>query len=420
MRKRTKIQMAIVLGCAVMLSLGLTFGKTGSEADALNWDVVDRGEVRETIQASGEIQARTRVNIGTNVAGEITELLVKDGEYVQAGQLLVRIDPERLRQQLSQAEALLESARKDAARLDAARRLAGETYQRTDALFHQGLVSVEADRQAKIAMESAEFTAQSARANVAQNEANVAAMRDGLTKTEIRSPIVGRVTSLRAEKGEMAIPGTSNLPGAVLMVVSDMTDTCAEIKVNENEVVRLKVGQPAQVSVEPLPDRIFRGTISEIASAAEATGQDANMYKVKVFLNVTDRDMALLRPGMSARAVILTADANNAVRVPLQSVLEREGSMEDARKQGLFVPQTRSVVMVANKDGKVDEKTVTLGIADSQYYEVQRGLAQGDKVITGPLRKLRDLKDKADVTLHHLSDSQEERKQREQERHAAK
>jgi HlyD family secretion protein len=420
MRTRTKIQMAIVLGCVVMLSLGLTFGKTGSEADALNWDVVDRGEVRETIQASGEIQARTRVNIGTNVAGEITQLLVKDGEYVQAGQLLVRIDPERLRQQLSQAQALLESARKDAARLDAARRLAAETYERTGALFHQGLVSVEADRQAKIGMESAEFTAQSAHANVSQNEANVAAMRDGLTKTEIRSPIVGRVTSLRAEKGEMAIPGMSNLPGAVLMVVSDMTDTCAEIKVNENEVVRLKVGQPAQVTVEPMPDRIFRGTISEIASAAEATGQDANMYKVKVLLNVTDHDMALLRPGMSARAVILTADTKNAVRVPLQAVLEREGSMEEARAKGLFVPQTRSVVMVANKDGKVDEKTVTLGIADSQYYEVQSGLSRGDKVITGPLRKLRDLKDKADVTLHHLSESQTDRKQRGEQEQSAK
>ncbi len=415
MRTPTKIKGAIVLGCAGLLSLGLTFGKTGNEADALSWDSVGRGEVRETIQASGEIQAGTRINIGTNVAGEITELYVKDGQYVQPGQVLVRIDPERLRQQLSQAEAMLQSAGKDAQRLDAARRIAEESYERTDALYRQGLVSVEQFRQARLSKESADLTTESARANVTQNEANVAAMRDALTKTEIRSPIVGRVTALRAEKGEMAIPGMSNLPGAVLMVVSDMTETCAEIKVNENEVVRLKVGQQAQVTVEPLPDRVFQGTIHEIASAAEATGQDANMYKVKVLLRVTDRDMAILRPGMSARAVILTADVRDAVRVPLQSVLEREGSMDDARARGLFVPQTRSVVMVAGKDNKVRERAVSLGIADSQYYEVRSGLSTGDKVITGPLRKLRDLKDAAGVTLHRLSDAQADLEKRKQE-----
>lgn len=414
MLTKTKIQGAIVLGCVGLLSLGLTFGKTGNEADTLSWDLSDRGEVRETIQASGEIQAKTRINIGTNVAGEITELPVRDGQYVQAGQVLVRIDPERLRQQLSQADAILESARKDAERLDAAKRLALESYQRTQALFRQGLVSVEAERQAKLANESAELTSESARANIAQNQANVAAMRDGLTKTVIRAPITGRVTALRAEKGEMAIPGVSNLPGAVLMVISDMTETCAEIKVNENEVVRLKLGQPAQVIVEPLPDRVFKGSIFEIASAAEATGQDANMYKVKVLLHVTDRDMQLMRPGMSARAVILTAEVKGTVRVPLQAVLEREGSPEDARAKGLFVPETRSVVMVFKK-GVLQERVVTLGIADSQYYEVRSGLAAGDQIVTGPLRKLRELKDKAAVTLRRMSDSQADIDLRKQE-----
>ncbi len=412
MRARTKILSAIVLGCLVLLSMGLTFGRTGNSADALSWDSVDRGEVRETIQASGEIQAKTRINIGTNVAGEITELLVRDGQYVEAGQILVRIDPERLRQQLSQAKAILESARKDAARLDAAGTLAADSYRRMEALFRQGLVSVEEYRQSKLAKESAEFTAESARANIAQNEANVAAMRDGLTKTEIRAPIDGRVTALEAEKGEMAIPGTSNLPGAVLMVISDMTDTCAEIRVNENEVVRLKVGQPAQVTVEPLPDRVFQGRIYEIASAAESTGQDANMYKVKVLLNVDERNKALLRPGMSASAVILTSDVGDAVRVPLQSVLERDGSLADARAKGFFVPQTRSVVMVVNDD-RAHERAVTLGIADSEHYEVRSGLSNGDKVVTGPLRKLRDLKDNQAVTLRRISDSQAEMEEKE-------
>jgi HlyD family secretion protein len=414
MRTKTKIQVVVLIGCVVLLCMGLTFGKTGSEADALQWDAIGRGEVREMIQASGEVQAGTRINIGTNIAGQITDLLVKDGQYVQPGQVLVRIDPERLRQQLSQAEAMVDAARKDAKRLEAAQRLAAENYQREDSLYRQGLVSVEEDRQAKLAKESAKLSAESARANVAQSEANAAAMRDDLTKSVIRAPIAGRVTALKAEQGEMAIPGMSNLPGAVLMVVSDMTQTCAEIKVNENEVVRLKLGQPAQVTVEPLPDRVFHGTIYEIASSAETEGQDANMYKVKVLLHAAEPEMALLRPGMSAQAVILTAAAKKAVRLPLQAVLERDGSLDDARAKGLFVAESRSVVMVANK-GKVQERTVSLGIADSQYYEVKSGLAVGDKVITGPLRKLRDLKDKASVTLRRQSDAQTEQEQRKKE-----
>lgn len=411
MKAKHKILLAVLLACGSLLTLGLVFGKGGDDADGLSWDVVSRGDVRETVQASGEIQARTRVNIGTNVAGEIKAIFVKDGQEVAAGQPLVSIDRVRVQEQLRQVEAVLQSARKDAERLDAARMRARESATRTESLFKQGLVSDEIYRQAKLDRDSAELSYQSAQANVVQNEASVKAAQDGLSKTQIVAPISGRVTALKAEVGEMAIPGVSNLPGATLMVISDMKELLAEVKVNESEVVRLKVGQSVQVTVDSLPGRVFLGRVDEIASGADTSTQAANMYTVKVALDMTNRSAALLRPGMSARGVILTADVKNAVRVPLQAVLERDGTLDDAVKKGLLVPESRSVVMVV-KNGKAAERTVQTGIANTQFYEITGGIAAGETVLTGPSRKLRDLKDRAAVTLRRKSDAQIEKDER--------
>jgi HlyD family secretion protein len=417
MKRKTKIQLGIIVACAAMLSLGLVFASDGNEEETFTWDTVSRGDLRETIQASGEIQAKTRINIGTNSTGEIKAIHVKDGENVRAGQPLVTIDQVRVRQQLIQSQAILDAARTDATRLEVAKMRATQSAERIESLFKQGLVADEDYRQARLAEESADLTYASAKANVAQNEANVAAIRDGLDKTVIAAPISGRVTALIAQIGEMAIPGMSNLPGATLMVISDMNEINAELKVNESEVVRLRTGQNVQVNVESLPGRVFVGQVYEIASTAEETGQNANMYNVKVALDPSSRDAQMLRPGMSVRGVILTAKADRTIRVPLQAVLERDGTLEEALKKGLFGPESRAVVMVA-REGKVEERTVTTGIANTQFYQIVGGLAPGDKVLTGPSRKLRDLKDDSRVNLRRKSDTDvenEARKRRETE-----
>jgi len=414
MQKRTKILWVLGLVVALLLGAWGAYRLLRESPDAYSWDTVTRGELRETISASGEIQARTRINIGTSVAGEIKVLHVKDGQDVKAGDLLVTIDQERLRQQMSQAVAMLDATRKDAARLEAAMKRSRESSARTEALFQQGLVSDEDYRQAKLAQESAELSFAASKANVVQQEANVAAMRDSLGKTVIKAPIAGRVTALKAEMGETAIPGTSNLPGATLMVVSDMGEVIAEIKVNESEVVRLRTGQPAQVLAESLPGRVFQGKVYEIASAAEQSGQDANMYKVKVALDMASRDIGQLRPGMSARAVILTAEKKDVLKVPLQAVLDRDGSQEEARKKGLLSPETRSIVLLA-KGRKAEERTLVLGIADTQSYEVQSGLSEGEMVLTGPIRRLKELKAGDSVKLKKKSDQELEREARQKE-----
>jgi len=407
MQKKTKILLGISALVVALMVIARIAGGSGDDADTFTWDSIGRGDIRETISASGEIQAKVKINIGTSVAGEIKVLHVKDGDDVKAGDLLVTIDRERLRQALAQSEAGLNAVRQDAARQEAGMKRSAETFARMESLFKQGLISDEEYRQAKLSKESSELAFGSAKANVAQSQANVAGMRDNLDKTEIRAPIAGRVTGLKAEKGETAIPGMSNLPGATLMIISDMKEINAEIKVNESEVVRTKVGQTAQVSVESLPGRVFQGKVYEVATAAERSGQDANMYKVKVALDMSNPEAKELRPGMSARAVILTAEAKGVLRVPLQSVLEREGSLADAQKKGLLNPETRNIVMVV-KNGRAMEREVKTGIANTQTYEVKEGLSEGEQVLTGPLRKLKELKDRSQIKLRKKSDSQVE------------
>lgn len=408
--RKAKLLVGMGLGLAVLVTLGVAF-RPADDSERFSWDTVSRGDIRETISASGEIRARTQINIGTTVAGEILRRHVEDGQNVKAGDLLVTIDSVRIRQQLEQAEALWQAAQKDNERLEAARDKAQQTFTRMESLARQGLLSDEEFRQSKLTRDSAILSAQAAKANVEQAKANAASMRDIVHKAELRAPISGRVTGLKAERGEMAIPGMTNLPGATLMVISDMAEIMAEIKVNESEVVRLKPGQTAQVTVESLPGKVFQGKVFEVASASERTGQDANMYKVKVALDMANPEVSQFRPGMNARAVVLTQEVKNALRVPLQSVLEREGTPEEAQKKGLLVAESRSIVFLF-KGGKVEERTVKVGIANTQFFELKEGLAEGDRVLTGPVRKLKELKDKASVQLKKKSDTQLEEEAR--------
>ena len=406
MNRQRKVLFAILGGVVLIAILAVVFGRSGDESDRFSWDILAKGDIREVISASGEIQAKTRINIGTTLGGEIKSIPVKDGQDVKKGDVLVTLDRVRLGQAVAQASAALDGAKRDQARLKAARDTAESTFTRQDSLHHDGLISDETWRQAKLAKDSAELSYQTSQAQVAQMQANLGQVQDTLNKGELRAPINGRVTSLKAEMGEMAIPGQSNLPGATLMIISDMHDVMAEVKVNESEVVRLHPGQAAQVAVDSFPGRVFDGKVYEVATGSEGgLGQDANMYLVKVALDMSGADISLLRPGMSARAVILSREVKNVLRVPLQSVLEKDTSPEEAAKKGLLMAPTRNVVMVVNK-GHAEEHEVKLGIANTEYFEVKEGLAEGDKVLTGPLRKLRDLKDHAAVDLREKSDSQ--------------
>jgi len=253
----------MMLGGA-MLVAGLvgwkTFGSS-SEAEVLfTTEPVRRQDLRESVSANGEIQALTRVNVGTSVSGEIKVIHVKDGQTVRAGDLLVTLDQERFKQDLNRAELGLRMARQDQENAEATFRKQDATFQRQESLFKQSLISVDQFQDSKLTRDSADIALQRAKVSVQQAQSQVALAQDALEKTVLRAPMTGRVTGLKAEKGEMAIAGQTNVAGAILMVISDMGEMLAESKVGELEVSKLRAGQPLQLRPGDMAGARLRGS----------------------------------------------------------------------------------------------------------------------------------------------------------------
>lgn len=400
-----------VTAAAGLLLAGLggwkLFGQ-GSDPETLyTVETVKRQDLKESVTANGEIQALSRVNVGTTVSGEIKEIHVKDGQMVKAGDLLVTLDQERYKQDLNRSELSLRMSRQDQANSEATFRKLLGSFLRQQALFDQGLISVDQFQDAKLAKENSDIAAQRARVAVLQAESQVALTQDALGKTVLRAPMAGRITGLKAEKGETAIAGQTNIAGAVLMVISDMSELIAESKISELEVAKLRPGQPAEVQVDALPGMVFQGRVLNVATSSDRglspisnSNQEAQNYKVRVQLDSGRRELERLRPGMSARVAILANEVKQVVTVPLQAVLERED-----RKGGLgLMARSHSTVYVLKGDA-AEERVLRLGASTRRAAEVLEGLKEGEQILSGPPKGLSALAQGKKVKLAKTTDT---------------
>lgn len=406
MKKRTKW----ILGGGAALVLGLVAlgaSRGGDGATLYTAEDAKAQDLRESVTANGEIQAKTRVNVGTSVTGEIKAIHVKDGQWVKAGDLLVTIDQERFLQQKAQAELSLKTARQDLLNAEATSRKQETTFQRQDALFKQGLLSAEDHQTQRLAKDTSYTALERSRVSVQQAQAQLALAEDSLSKTVLRAPMAGRVTGLQAEKGETAIAGQTNVAGAVLMVVSDMSEMLAEMKVGELDVVKLKEGSPAEIQVDALPGLTFKGRVMTVATAADrgrggsfgGGQQESQNYKVRVLMEGAAEQLQGLRPGMSCRVAALATEAKGVLTVPLSAVQEREVKRKE--NEGLL-GASRTVAYVV-KDGKAQERTLKLGLVTRKAVQVLEGVQAGEKVLTGPPKALTGLADGAKVSLGKTS-----------------
>ena len=374
----------------VCLSIGWVALRGGKDEAVFTVEKVHRQDLQESVTANGEIQARTKVNVGSTITAEITEIHVKDGQWVKAGDLLVSLDQERLRQDLVRAELTLGTARQDLINAQATHDKQGKTFQRREDLHAQGIVSSEDYLQEKLNLGNALTQLERAKVGVQQAEAALAQAKDTLSKTVIRASMSGQVTGLKAEKGETAIAGQTNIAGAVLMVISDLSEVMAEIKVGELDVVKLKLGQPAEVTVDAIPGKVFQGRVISVATGTDrpsgmsyGTSQETQSYKVRIQLEGAKEALGSLRPGMSSRIAVLTAERKNILAVSLAAVQERE-----TKTGGLgLMTGSRSVVFVV-KDGKAEERSLKTGLSTRRAAEILEGLAEGEQVITGPSKAL--------------------------------
>jgi len=385
MKRKTKWILGSAIGIVAVGALWAGFANRKEEA-VYTVDKVTRQDLRDKIEANGQIQALKRVQVGSQVTAEIKQIHVKDGQHVEAGDLLVTLDQEKSKQDVNNAQLSLKMSQQDLQNAEAAYQKQSLTFSRQEALFKQGLLSSEDHQTAKLSRDNADTALQKANVAVHQADAYLAIAQDALSKTIIRASMSGTVTGLKAEKGEMAIAGMTNLSGAVLMVISDLSEMLAEINVGELEVVKLKVGQPAEIQVDAIPGKVFQGKVLEVASAVDTASQQNQQtqnYRVRVRMEGSPEELKGFRPGMSARVAALCSEVKNALTVPLQAIQERETKSGTLK----LMSGSKSVVFVV-KDGKVEERELKVGTITRRAVEVLDGVKEGEITITGPAKAL--------------------------------
>lgn len=408
MSKRNKL---FLFGGIVAALVGVVVisaaARRGGRAINVRLEAVGKRPLVATVTASGKITPKKAVDISADITGRIVSIPVKEGQRVTQGTLLLRIDPSEYEARVAQAQATMSSAAASALQAGANRDQAKRALDRAKALKQSApnLVSDEQLEQAQTQYDVAQALANSAEHQVAQADAGLRQAKDLLSKTVLRSPIDGEVTRVAVEEGEVAVPGTFSRETGLLMTVSDLSVILVKVQVDETDVVRLHLGDSADVTIDAFPDTSFSGRVTKVsqsavlaaaAAAASGTSDRAVDYDVEVTLDRPPRD---IRPDLSGTAKIITATRDSALTIPIIALTVREHtpiSTETAPKDTTKGKKdTEGVFLVQN--GTAQFRPVTVGIAGEEYFEVLDGLRGGDTIVAGPYQTIRDLKDSSRV-----------------------
>jgi HlyD family secretion protein len=403
--------LAVLVGAVVVGTAAR--GDRGTE---VRMEAVAARSLVATVTASGRITPKSAVDISADITGRIVSLPVKEGDPVQKGDLLVRIDPSQYEAAVARAQALLSSAEASALQARANRDQAKRALDRAQSLRRTdpNLVSDEQLEQAQTSFEVAEALAVSSEHQVEQARAGLREARDQLAKTVLRSPIAGQVTRVAVEEGEVAVPGTFSRETGLLLTVSDLSVIQVKVQVDETDVVRLHLGDSADVTIDAFPDTTFRGRVTKIAqsailaasAAAASTGDRAVDYDVEVTLDDPPPD---IRPDLSATAKVITATRDSVLSIPIIALTVREHTpiSTETMPQDTTKKETEGVFVVDR--GTAHFRPVKVGIAGEEYFEVLEGLQAGDTIVAGPYQTIRDLKDSSRVRAMRVPAREERR-----------
>jgi len=364
------------------------FGKALSVKVAV--ETVEKRTVIETITANGKIQPEKEVKISPDVAGEIVELTVKEGDSVVKGQLLCRIKPDIYVSQRDRSLAAISSAKARQAQSEAQFLQAELSFKRSKQLFDEQTVSKSEFEQAQATYTVAKSEVDAAKYSVISSEASLKEANENLQKTSIYAPMTGIVSMLLVELGERVV-GTSMMTGTEMMRVADLSRMEAQVQVNENDIVKVKLGDTTLIEVDAYLDQKFKGIVTEIANSAKTSGVSADQvtnFDVKILVIpdsyktlVSAGDKNPFRPGMSATVDIQTNSKSGIITVPIQSVTTRTDSTKITNTNS--DKEIRTILFVA--DGVYARaKDVKTGIQDNTYIEILSGVSVGEKVISAP------------------------------------
>jgi HlyD family secretion protein len=394
------IGVAVVLGGVLFLSLRSDGGKKGVRVYV---ETAERQAIARVVKESGRIDPRVKVNISAHVIGKIERLYVEEGDWIEAGKPFLELEKEAFvaARDSTRAEVAISRSRERQAEVDLAdAEVKLKRYQR---LWQEKITSPEQLEAAELGRRSAELRLEQAQEAVRQATAGLDKAQDDLAKTTIYAPLSGRVIALSAEEGEVVVSGTMNNAASIIGVIADLSEILAEIDVDETEVAYLEIGQRATLTVDALAERSYNGAVVEIGSSGFNRPQqrDVTFFKVKVLLDEPDED---LRAGMSVRAEIVTAEHQDALVVPIQSVVERLPRDEEGEE--IDDEEEVRVAFVILEDDTVRQQPVETGLSDTTHVEILQGLGEGDRVVTGPYRSLKDLEHEDPVRVR--SDDDEE------------
>jgi HlyD family secretion protein len=394
---------ALVILVAVLIII-----KSGKEKPiTVQTEKVSKRTITEIVQATGKIQPETSVKISPEVSGEIIQLPFKEGASVNKGDKLAEILPTAIKAQYQAGLAQLEGSRAQIEQAKAQKLTADLNLKRIKSLHDKALSSDAELEQAQSQYDVTEANLNAAQHNVGYFENNLTLFSESLRKTSVLAPMNGYITQLISQLGEKVV-GTSQFSGTEMMVVSDLSVMNAMVDVDENDVVNVKLGDTARISIDAFPDRIFIGNVIEVANSAElkGTGTQDQSTNFQVKIRLTGFQTGELRPGMSCTAKIETQTKSNVLTVPIMAVTRRtvenrtsvkeDQASEVGKKPAAQSEEDRSPTIVfINNGGRAKSVQVKTGISDNSYVEITEGLKGDEEVIKGNYSAVsKDLDDK--------------------------
>lgn len=398
---RKGLRYGLIIGAVVLITVLIVAKKKGfigtSDSAEVTVGEVQKLTLEETVIASGKIQPEVEVKLSPEVSGEIIELPIEEGQDVKKGDLLVRINPDIYQSAVNRAKAALNSSKAALSSSKAQLVEAKNNFDRNDKLYKQKVISDAeydaAKRGYDVAMlnvESAEFQQQSAQATYRE-------ALDNLQRTTIYSPQDGTVSMLNVEVGERVV-GTAQMAGTEIARIANLENMEVLVEVNENDIIRVSMGDTAIVEVDAYLDKEFIGVVTEIANSAQLTGVSADQvtnFEVKIRVlkasyegMLKEGDKSPFRPGMTASVEIKTEKKKGVIAVPIESVTTRTDTSTKAKSYKIGREESEGKedfeVVFLYVDGKANLQVVTTGIQDDENIEVLTGLEAGQQVVTGP------------------------------------
>jgi HlyD family secretion protein len=383
--RKVLIGAAVTLGLAVIVFASIRSGgqKKGVEVYI---EPATTGAIEAIVKARGRVDPRVKVDVSAHVIARIEKLYVVEGQEIAAGDPFLDLERDAFVAVRDRAAAQLQIAtsRVAGAKLDLAD--AERELERARKLVADGVVPPDEEIRRQLARDAAKLGLDQAHEAVTQARAELTKAADDLAKTTIHAPLSGRVVALSAEEGEVVVSGTMNNAASVIGTIADLSEILVEVDVDENDIVRVGLGQATKVKVDALREQELAGKVVEIGSSgfSKPTQPDVTFFKVKILLDAPPES---LRPGMSARAEIAVDRRDDAVLVPIGAVASRERE-EGAAKRDVDV-------VFVEQEGKAVEREVEVGISDDLHAEIVEGVSAGERVVTGPYRQLKDLDDGA-------------------------